>query len=234
MFKGAIDELESWDVKPHYICPFLTNEPFLDNRIYDLCSYVNLKLPGSNLVFFTNGSLFTEQNLLRLGAVKNISAVYVSLHHSNAKDYELELGLKWSKTLEAIHYLIAHCKTYKIKPVILRVQDGDIEKDRAFIEFCKGEFHGTQVQLSYRYNWKGDIGSSFWFEISDTPCPRHSSLCVLWDGRVALCCLDQNGDYSLGKFPENTLLNIYNGETAKKYRTQSRRLSVPCNRCNMR
>jgi sulfatase maturation enzyme AslB (radical SAM superfamily) len=234
MFYGLIDQMAEWETPPAKICPFLTNEPFADNRIYDFCCYINSRLPKTNLVFFTNGALFTDRNLLRLAHVKNIECIHISLHHSNKGDYEAELHIPWERTIESVHRGVEHCIEAGIKITILRVQDGDLSRDQRFLQFVRKEFPGALSQLSYRYNWKGDIASTFTDLHLDVHCPRLGNLHILCDGRAALCCLDQNGDYCLGDTKTDSLLAIYNGPKAITYRSQVKRMNEPCSKCNMR
>ena len=39
-----------------------------------------------------------------------------------------------------------------------------------------------------------------------------SSITVLWDGRISLCCLDSDGEYILGNLNENSLKDIVNSD----------------------
>lgn len=231
MFLGIIEDICGWEQEPSQICPFLTNEPFADNRIYGFCVSINELLPRTKIVFFTNGSLFTDANLDKLEQVKNIDTIHVSLHHSNKEEYEADLGLNWEKTLASVHRLIDR-KKWNVR--LLRVQSADKKKDLDFIEFCSNEFPGTPTQISYRYNWKGDIKSHIGYENTlDIICPRHQSMTILCDGRVSLCCLDEKGEYSLGDIKEQSLLEIYNSPKALSYRTKTKRENSPCDKCNM-
>lgn len=231
MFMDILKEISEWKQQPTHICPFLTNEPFADNRIYEFCKTINVYLPKTNIVFFTNGSLFTDGNIDKLEEVENVSIIHCSLHHSNKEEYEADLKLNWEKTMASLHRLINR-KKWPIR--LLRVQSADKLKDADFMAFCKKEFPGTPVQISYRYNWKGEIASHIDFQNTlDIICPRHQSMTILCDGRVSLCCLDERGDYSLGDFKSKSLLEIYNGELALSYRTRTKRCSKPCDTCNM-
>lgn len=231
LFHKLIDELATWPTPPAHLCPFLTNEPFMDSRIYDWCRAINTKLPNTQLYFFTNGSLFTDATLSKLSTISNIALIHVSLHHSNATDYEHDLHLPWPRTLESIHRLLSRNK-WNVR--LGRVQSGDPAADQSFLDFCATEFPGTPACLSYRYNWKGDIASTFSHQSTlDIICPRHGSLTILCDGRVALCCMDERGEYSLGDAKTDTLASIYNNATAIRYRTTTKRHNTPCNQCNM-
>lgn len=234
MFYGLIDQISEWPTPPRIIHPFLTNEPFADNRIYDFCCYINFKLPYTGIIFFTNGSLFTDRNVSRLAHVKRIEGIFISLHHSSKQEYEAELHIPWERTLESVHRGVEYCIEAGIKITVLRVQDGDWARDQRFLEFVRKEFPGALSQISYRYNWKGDIASPFTDLHLDVHCPRLGNMHILCDGRVALCCLDQKGEYSLGDTKTDSILAIYNGPKAVTYRSQVKRMNTPCNRCNMR
>lgn len=194
-----------------------------------LVDTINSHLPNSNVVFYTNGSLFSEHLIKELASTK-VSEITISFHHGNKADYEAELGIEFEKTVASMHRII----DANLCPVkILRVTDGDSAKDACFLEFCAKEFPGTVAGCAGRFNWKGDI-QTHETPILDIICPRHSSMCILVDGRVALCCMDQNGDYSIGDTKRASLLDIYNGEKALNYRKKTKRENQPCDRCTMR
>lgn len=231
IFHRIVDEIQSWPVTPEHFLPFLTNEPFSDPRIYELCRYVNDKLPNTKLAFFTNGTLFTESNLKKLDTVQNIDFIHVSWHHGNKADYEAELGLNFERAIESVQRLINFNKwTVRIG----RVQNGDPSKDAEFEAFSKRVFGPVNTMFSYRYNWKGDIDSTFDYRKTlDHICTRHNTMSILADGRIALCCMDQNGDYALGDLMNQRLLEIYNSPTAIGYRSRTKRHFEPCRTCNM-
>ena len=236
MFSQIINEISLWQAPPNTICPFLTNEPFADARIYDFCRLINEKLPKTSIVFYTNGSLFTERNIEQLRTIKNIYTINLSLHHSNPAEYEAELKIPWPKTIESMARLI---NANRVSPItreilILRVGNGDSQADQKFMKFCAACFPGTTAFVAPRWNWKGSIQSHMdyrpWLDII---CPRQNGLCILATGRVALCCMDQNGEYPLGDLNNQTLLEVFNADLARKHRTTLKRHLVPCNKCSM-
>ncbi len=230
-FLYLIDQIARWEKPPEFICPFLTNEPFADSRIIWFCAQINYCLPKTKLIFFTNGTLFSEAVLLKLNAVENIEMIHVSWHHGNKEDWEKEMGLNFEAGIASVQRLINWNKWYVR---IGRVTDGNKEKDAAFLDFSARVFGPVNTMIGMRYNWKGDIASPFPFEASqDIHCSRHNTLVVLADGRVPLCCMDQNGDYALGDTNKRSLLEIYNSASALAYRSKTKRHSEPCNRCNM-
>lgn len=228
---SIIGQIKSFKDRISHINPFLTNEPFADSRMPQIIRLINSELPGIAIDFFTNGSLFSPKMIEEMQGCQ-VRSFNVSLHHSTKEDYEAELGINFEKTIASIHRLI-DAGLGKVN--ILRVPASpDTEKNKRFTDFCRSEFPGVHASISYRYNWKGDIASfQDYASTLDIICPRHLSMTITVSGEVALCCLDQNADYSLGNIHKNSLLEIYNGEKAAKFRSQTKRHNQPCDHCNM-
>jgi radical SAM protein with 4Fe4S-binding SPASM domain len=49
-------------------------------------------------------------------------------------------------------------------------------------------------------------------------CDWHQKSLILWDGRVAACCYDYNGEYTFGNINENSFLDIWNSKKYRYYR----------------
>ena len=86
-----------------------------------------------------------------------------------------------------------------------------------------------------QHNYKGDIDSVM--PVPSYPCQMLDRVDILSDGRVALCCSDVEGAYSWGDVREQSVLEIYRGEVARRYRETHRRGGrreiEPCNSCNL-
>jgi radical SAM protein with 4Fe4S-binding SPASM domain len=85
------------------------------------------------------------------------------------------------------------------------------------------------------YNYKGDVHSDM--PIPTFPCDHIDRLDILANGRVTLCCMDQNGEYGWGDVTQQSLVDVYRSEVATRYRSMhrsGRRQQIePCNRCNL-
>jgi len=104
------------------------------------------------------------------------------------------------------------------------------------------DYQAHAYELSYRvnvtykicgkYNWAGQIPSDMPFR--DGICMRApQTICVLWDGRVSLCCLDMDGDVILGDLNTQSMGDIWEGEKAIYYRTHTKSSHAFCKSCNM-
>lgn len=61
------------------------------------------------------------------------------------------------------------------------------------------------------------------------------SLSVLWDGVITPCSYDVDADLALGRAPQDSLVDLYNGGAMRKLRRgwmrRSRRLPALCRKC---
>ena len=56
------------------------NEPFLDQRIFDIAARINERLQNASLVFFSNGTPLNKKNIEKLSKLKRISRLNISLN----------------------------------------------------------------------------------------------------------------------------------------------------------
>jgi hypothetical protein len=226
-----LDEIAAWPVKPNSICPFLTNEPFADNRIFDVSSRIRDVAPASELTFFTNASLLNKARREAILAVPGTTKFFCSLHHVNAADYKAELGLDFDRTVDNIRGLVAESPT---RVTVLKVGDGDARHNAVFCDWVATHIPGAMPMISARWNWKGSIQSWEGHNLhGDIICPRSTSLTILADGRVNLCCMDNAGEYPLGDINTQTLLEVYNSPAHAHFFSTPKSQKSPCNNCNM-
>lgn len=230
-FRSLLEQIAKWPVKPEQICPFVTNEPFADPRIFEYCSWVNELLPNAYLTFFTNASMLDHRRRDALRGLKNVRHVFCSLHHANEADYRRDLGLDFDRTVENISALEKFPNDFKLH--VLRVASIDHKGDAEFLAWSREKFPSADSFVARRINYKGDTKISEPEMYQDIICPRHSSMIILYTGVVALCCQDHLGKYPLGDARREKLLDIFNSQTRLKFSTQTKKCNEPCNRCNM-
>lgn len=227
-------EVAGWPVVPTLV-PLLTGDPFADPRLPEWLEEWNRLIPMGPITLFTLGTLFSPATLQRWEGVRNVDQVFISLHHSDPLAYASDIGGDHTRACRSIRrFLEWNDRCWGVPVTLLRVQDGNEAADQAFVAFCEKEFPEAKASLSYRYNWAGEIESPWKAaDNQDIICPRHTSMCVRYDGTVALCCLDARGEYPLGDVASQTLLEVYSGPMALAYRTRPKRANVPCRACNM-
>lgn len=218
------------------LAPYKVSDPFLESRLFDILGLVNEKLPNANIGLITNGSALTAKKLERLGKIKNISYIYLSLNYMDADDYERVMGIPFAKTMENLDRLHVFAASGKLNfPIqISRVSEnkaGDID----FVKRVRNRYPAFSQSLIYRNDWIGDVKSiELEGTVPDAPCHRWFDLSITATGEVAKCCMDAEARYSHGNVKQQHALDIYRQSHLRALReTLPSRLAAgdPCSRC---
>ena len=227
------------EIKPKFVLPFLHGEMFLDKKIFLRMAYINKELPDTKLDLFTNASLLNSEALEALSKIKNINFINCSLNSYCADDYRERVGLNFEITVNNIKNLLKlnKEKNFANEITVATVEFGkeykikNKEYNDKFVNFVAEKLSGATIKTGYKYNYLNKIPSFRKFR--NIKCPKLTTLCVLANGLVSLCCMDMDGEYILGNVNERPLLKIYNGELAKLYRSGKKSKFIPCKYCNM-
>jgi len=228
LFQKIIKEGMEIGVK-HFI-PFLNGEPLLFPYLFEWMDYMkNLELTTT---IFTNASTLTEKKAEKLGNYTNLTSIVVSFHGATKETYEKVMGLNYDKAVKNIRYLI---KVSEVKVDIFMSEFSETQKEIKLFQ----EMWGENAFVGPYWNWHGQKPDKIVVEkSSNPPKPCHfllDNMNILWDGRVCLCCLDNEGEVILGDANKEHLRDIWNGEKAKFYRQShlSGNFDIPlCRDCN--
>jgi radical SAM protein with 4Fe4S-binding SPASM domain len=152
--------------------------------------------------------------------------VFCSLNATNKEDYAATVGDgDYDSTVENIRYLISKFK-HRVK-VNMVVTDYNKNQSELFLKQW-----GHKGKLTACKNWCGSIPSSLaGNRKSCTMIQRH--LTVLWDGRVALCCFDYNGQVILGDLNHQSMKEIWDGNQWMRDKHDRLDFDLPlCRDCN--
>jgi MoaA/NifB/PqqE/SkfB family radical SAM enzyme len=237
MIERIIDELKDhpW---PFIISPFKVNEPFLDRRLIPICRMINDQLPNARLRLFTNGSALTEKHIDEVATLGRVAHLWVSLNEHDVDRYRELMGLDFARTcrnLDALHDRV-EADMFPHPVVVSKVRDASLElteRDIAFRDYVKARWPLFGVHLIKRDSWLGftEPGDP---AVPDAPCGRWYELSIMATGKVALCCMDGEGAFSIGDLNTQTLFEVYNGKQwrAQRVRNLSRIGISPCQTCN--
>jgi molybdenum cofactor biosynthesis enzyme MoaA len=234
LFEKIIEDCRQFPLPA--IEPFLNGEPFMDKKLIRRLEHIRRRLPETKLRLYTNGYLMGPEKIEQMAGL-GIDHLFISLNTLNPDEYKKTVGLEIERTLDNIASLsrassqrrIANNVTFRMT----RYPDTTLAEQDKFIEFCKR--HGARPMISGLFNYKGDV-------FSDLPAPKFACdhitrLDVLADGRTTLCCMDHEGEYGWGDIREQSVLAVYNGHIAKRYRNMhltGRRSAIqPCDTCNV-
>jgi radical SAM protein with 4Fe4S-binding SPASM domain len=120
-----------------------------------------------------------------------------------------------------------------LQMIAMRVNGAEIER---FLGYCAevGVDRGVVVRLG---RW--DFDDDYVETLGEHDSPGHTAPCwlpqtsvvVLWDGRVVPCCHDYDGHVVLGDLTRQTLVDIWAGPAADRFRRRNEDYQL-CQRCS--
>ena len=234
LFEKIIEDCQQFPLPA--IEPFLNGDPFMDPDIVGRMFYIRERLPKTKLRLYTNGSLMTSTKLDQMEGL-GIDHLFISLNTLNPDDYRRILRLNLENTKTNIEALATRATRRGIaRQVTVRMTRFDhttLQEQDDFLAYCKKL--NVNPMIVGLFNYKGDIPSNY--PVPPYPCEHITRLDILSSGRVTLCCLDQEGEYSWGDIRESNVLDVFNGAKARYYKTRHRsglrKKTPPCGQCNL-
>lgn len=216
-FSSLLPKLRPWT---DYLYFHLMGEPLCHPRLEAF-----LKLAGEagfKVILTTNGTLLEKQRDVLLNAPA-LHKVNISLHAFEAND----LSIPFSEYLRRCFAFGQAAEGQKLVVYRLWNQGGEDQQNAAILEEMHNAFHsqwipeprgtriGQRIYLEYgdKFDWPDltaeDGGDAvFCYGLRD-------QLGVLCDGTVVPCCLDHEGDITLGNLFKQSLENILETDRAK-------------------
>lgn len=219
-----VDEMAAFK-KPFYFSPFKVNEPLLDKRLIPLCRTFNEKVPHGWLRIFSNGSGLIERHIEGIAGLKRVVHLWISLNSHRPKEYEELMGLDFEQTTRRLDVL--HKYEFPHPVVVSRVGE-----DKDFAKYVNWRWPKFKIAMIKRDAWI-DYTNATETEVPATPCSRWWELNITATGKAALCCMDGEARFGFGDLNEMTLMELYNHQTLKAWRTGMSRKDVghPCSGC---
>jgi radical SAM protein with 4Fe4S-binding SPASM domain len=235
LFQKIIDECAAH--KTHRIHLHNFGEPLIDRELTKKISYA--KDRGMKVRVFSNLSLLTEE--LAQGLVSSgLDDIKISFDGYTKETFEnIRRKLKFEDVVHNIRLLIdtknrMGSSTPKVGLTFVETPENSHEKE-LFLEEWKGMADNTII--TKYHNWGGKVISHAQAKL--IPCPRiWSTLTVLWNGDVALCCLDFDGSVILGNVRTQSIADIYQSDKINDIRNyhltwQYSRIPI-CSDCSLR
>ena len=215
------------------LSPFKVNEPFLDNRLFDLLEMFQEKLPNASLALTSNASPITEKKLAQLAKFPRIGYLCISFNDHRETEYEQTMQLPYKRTIERLEMI--HKAKFEqrltIRVVLSRVSDGSAV-DYAFIAWVKMHFPLFDSYLFPRGGWIGQVDMAA-APVHPVGCIRWFDISITATGVVAHCCMDGKAEHPIGDVNHEHVLEIYNKPEYRRLRANlaTRLETSPCNCC---
>lgn len=219
---------------PFQLSPFKVNEPFLDTRLFSILAQINARLPNASLTLTTNASALTAKQLGRLGRVRNLDYLWISMNAHREAEYEATMKLPYRRTLERIRMIHTARASNRLalRIVLSRVGDGTVA-DVEFVRWVQREFPLFEASVFQRGDWLGQVDTPT-SSVPQVGCARWFDLSITATGIVAHCCMDGAAKYPIGDVNRQHVLEVYNAPAYRRLRerTARRQDAEPCNRCS--
>ncbi|MCX6112765.1 MAG: SPASM domain-containing protein [Proteobacteria bacterium] len=211
--------------------PFLLNEPFTDERMLDICKYIKQD-KTAKIEFNTNAELLTPQKtdqLLGIGVEImrfSIDGYYEDKYNQRRK------GLNFKTVVSNTEYFCKQAKNHNVHTDVRMIAfPGTEEEQKLFIKKWESIAEKVTITSLYKYPWEGQK------EVIYKPCLKiRSEMFFYVDGRATICCWDTSERAIIGDVKEQSVLNIWNGETLRQYREYldqgQRDKIILCSRCD--
>jgi len=221
LIERLIGELAEWD-KPFFFSPFKVNEPLLDKRLMVICETV-LEHTIAEVRLFSNGSALTPRLIDKIGQLSRVNHLWISLNEHRPEEYKNLMNLDFENTAKKLDVL--H-KTDFPHPVVLSTVGFPNEE---FQRYCFDRWPKFTTVVIAKSGWLGFTDAQE-ITVPDTGCYRWFELSICADGKVSLCCMDGEAEFSIGDVKKNSMLDVY--ASTKDRRLGMSRLDVyPCSTC---
>ncbi len=213
--------------------PFLQNEALIDKRLPEIIRYIK-EDPTARAEINTNGSLLDEKRgaaLIEAG----IDVVRFSIDAFSRETFAAcRVGLDYDTVVEnANRFIEAAARTRGRVVTEVRMIDMESTKreQRPFLDYWGGRADRALVVPLYHWPWDEGV------EMVRKPCLKmREEMFFYTDGRAVLCCWDIAGRAAIGDVTKESVLDIWNGETRRRYadflsRGERDRI-ILCSRCD--
>ena len=233
LFKRAITEAHEIGIKAITLAS--RGEPTLHPQLPEMLSFMKGKFLDIKLN--TNGTKLNEK-ISRAIIENGVNEIVFSIDSGKKEIFEkLRYGAKFEKVLQNVKDFLRIRNEYENSKTLMRISGVKISDEQDwgnFVEFW-GPFFDQAGWVPAENRW--DTYNNKKNSLS-TPCGYLWERMYLWhDGKVNPCDVDYKSVLSPGKYPDKSLLELWNSqkytETRSKHLALLRTEILPCDRCGV-
>lgn len=211
IWKKAIDEIASWENNTN-VALHGAGEALLHKDFLKILAYAASK-KSISVGFLSNGALLTPA-LAKAIMETDIAWIGFSVEGAEADKYKKYRGTDLEKIETAIETLLALRQGDRPTVFVNMVALPDLDTEK-FISRWIDSLDEVKVS-TYRPVGHRDFLNT---KIERVPCRQlDEMLVVAWDGQTVLCCEDIWADMVIGRFPEQSLYELWHSSSMEKVR----------------
>ncbi len=234
-WRKIVDDSRGWGVTYR---PFLTNEPFVDNRMPAMVRYIKDNDPTARVEFNTNGELVTAKlgrELLEAG----VDIMRFSIDGLSRETYEpSRVGIDFDRVMARVQGFLemwdkgGYRDTVFTEVRMIEVPENTHEV-RAYREFWEPKCSEVVVTKLYQWPWTGQKPA----DVVLKPCLKILDEMFFYsNGNATICCWDVHEKAVIGNVNRQSVQEIWDGYAAQCLRAVlddgRRDLIHLCSRCN--
>lgn len=237
LIEKVLDDIASWPQPLTELCPVNFGELFLRSDWYEILKLIEAKLPQTGIAFATNGSKLDDEAVAKLATVRTLRWLNFSINAYFRETYEAYTGLP----VETIGKIRRAAELLRVaRPDVVTnasmVYDPTLQTEKERDLFIEAWRPITRMVSINPAQYAGNPLRAPVIPVKTACRSIFDGLVVLHDGVVCSgCCWDSDGKLEVGKFPEQTLLEIWRGEKLQRLwevHNSGRRPEIPlCRSC---
>ena len=227
MFESFAKELSKHSDWVEHVCLNRNGEPTLDKKLYQRIKL--LKDAKIKKVTFATNAQLLDQSFIEKILDAGLDEIMVSIDGITKEVFEkIRIRLAFETVLKNTLNLI-EIRNTRVSPLKIRIRMVVVNENKhevkPFIDFWKSRIDHTldDIYAMEAHTWGNQLASERAEKIkyyADKPCiSPFSTMIIHADGSVPLCGVDYNTKYLLGKFPQNSIQEIWQGEKYTEIRT---------------
>ncbi len=234
-WQKVVDDTRGWGITYR---PFLTNEPFVDNRMPEIVRYIKDNDPTARVEFNTNGELVTEKLGLAL-LEAGVDIMRFSIDGFSKETYEpSRIGIDYDKVIErTVRFLEIWDEGGYRDKVFTELRMIEVPENTheitAYKEFWGPKCSEVLITHMYQWPWTGQKRE----DVVLKPCLKIlDEMFFYTNGNATICCWDVHERAVIGNVNEMSVSEIWEGYAARCMRATlddgRRDLLNLCSRCN--
>ncbi len=234
-WQKVVDDTRGWGITYR---PFLTNEPFVDNRMPEIVRYIKDNDPTARVEFNTNGELVTEKLGLAL-LEAGVDIMRFSIDGFSKETYEpSRIGIDYDKVIErTVRFLEIWDEGGYRDKVFTELRMIEVPENTheitAYKEFWGPKCSEVLITHMYQWPWTGQKRE----DVVLKPCLKILDEVFFYtNGNATICCWDVHERAVIGNVNEMSVSEIWEGYAARCMRATlddgRRDLLNLCSRCN--
>jgi MoaA/NifB/PqqE/SkfB family radical SAM enzyme len=234
-WRKIVDDTRGWGITYR---PFLTNEPFVDNRMPEVVRYIKDNDPTARVEFNTNGELMTEKLSIEL-LEAGVDIMRFSIDGLSREIYEpSRIGIDFTKVMERTRRFLELWDEggYRDK-VFTELRMIEVPENRHEVEAYK-DYWGPRcsevlITTMYQWPWTGQKRE----DVVLKPCLKIlDEMFFYTNGNATICCWDVHERAVVGNVNEQSVGEIWESYAMRCMRAAlddgRRDLLNLCSRCN--